>query len=38
MTSIKRLYENYSGYEVYPGHGDSTSIDFEKVNNPFIKL
>ena len=22
--------------EVYPGHGDSTTIEFEKRNNPFL--
>ena len=36
--SIKeKLYKLEDAYEVYPGHGPSTTIGFEKVNNPFFR-
>lgn len=37
--SIKtKLYILPDETKVYPGHGDTTSIEHEKVNNPFVKL
>jgi len=37
MKSIKeKLFTLDDSYKVYPGHGDPTTIGFEKVNNPFI--
>ncbi len=30
------LYSLPDNYTVYPGHGESTTIGFEKANNPFI--
>ncbi len=35
-VSIKKLIEEYKeGVEVFPGHGCSTTIGYERVNNPF---
>ena len=37
FSSIKdKLFSLPKETKVYPGHGDSTSIDFEKENNPFF--
>ncbi len=37
MTSISRLFELPDDVVVYPGHGESTRIGYERVNNPFVK-
>lgn len=38
ISSIKdKLMTLDEGYIVYPGHGPSTSIGFEKKNNPFLQ-
>ena len=38
MNSIKtRIYTLPAETEVFPGHGPSTTIDFEKQTNPFIR-
>ncbi|MCG8572954.1 MAG: MBL fold metallo-hydrolase [Spirochaetes bacterium] len=38
IDSIKRLFQLLGdiNYKIYPGHGPSTTLDFEKKNNPFI--
>lgn len=33
----EKLYQLDEDYEVYPGHGPSTTIGFEKMNNPFFR-
>lgn len=39
ITSIKdKLFVLNDELVVYPGHGNSTTIGFEKVNNPFPKI
>ncbi len=35
--SIKKLYALDGNYNVYPGHGQSTELDFERANNPYVK-
>ncbi|MDY0277339.1 MAG: MBL fold metallo-hydrolase [Acholeplasma sp.] len=35
--SIKKLYQLPDNIIVYPGHGNKTTIGFEKENNPFIR-
>lgn len=37
INSIKRVIEHVEkDYIIYPGHGPSTTVEFEKLNNPFI--
>lgn len=35
---IEKLYSLPNGVKVYSGHGPSTSIGYEKINNPFVNL
>ena len=36
-TSIRMLKKMENNLDIYPGHGDFTSLDNEKTNNPFFK-
>lgn len=36
-NSVKKLYTLPCETIVYPGHGESSTIGFEKQNNPFVK-
>lgn len=36
-NSVKRLYALPDETVVFPGHGESTSIGYEKKNNPFVR-
>lgn len=36
IKSIKRLFALDGDYVVYPGHGASTTLDFERKNNPYV--
>lgn len=36
-TSVKRIYCLSDDTKVYSGHGEPTSIGFEKKNNPFVR-
>lgn len=36
MTSVKKLFSLEGNYTVYPGHGESTTLDFERKNNPYV--
>ena len=35
--SLKRLAELSGDYDVYPGHGDSTTLSFERKMNPYLR-
>ncbi|MCH5164483.1 MAG: MBL fold metallo-hydrolase [Clostridiales bacterium] len=35
--SIKKLYDLSGNYNVYPGHGGLTDLEFERKNNPYVK-
>ncbi|MBQ8959830.1 MAG: MBL fold metallo-hydrolase [Ruminococcus sp.] len=37
MWSLARLYELEEDYIVLPGHGERTSLDYEKDNNPYFR-
>ncbi|MDE5593311.1 MAG: MBL fold metallo-hydrolase [Clostridiales bacterium] len=36
INSIKRLFALNGDYTVYPGHGPSTTLEFERKNNPYV--
>ena len=36
-VSLKRLADLPGDYEVYPGHGDSTRLSFERKMNPYMQ-
>ena len=36
MQSIKNLFALTGDFTVYPGHGKSTSLDFERKHNPYV--
>ena len=35
--SLRRLYELEGDYFVYPGHGDATTLERERKNNPYMR-
>ena len=37
IKSVKKLIERYPGKKVYCGHGEDTSTDYEKLNNPIAR-
>lgn len=37
LRSLKKLAELPGDYEVYPGHGDNTTLSFEREYNPYMK-
>lgn len=37
IASIRKIKEYDDSYTVYPGHGDKTTLGYEKNNNPFFK-
>ena len=34
MESLQKLKSLNENYKIYPGHGDNTTLDYEKANNP----
>lgn len=36
-NSVRRLYSSFSNINVYSGHGEKTTLEYEKNNNPFIR-
>ncbi len=38
MASLGRLYHMPGNFEVYPGHMDATTLDVERVNNPYLSM
>lgn len=36
-ASLKRLYNLKENYKVYSGHGDNSTLDYEKKYNPYLK-
>lgn len=37
MESVEKIKNLPKNYIIYPGHGNYTSLDFEKKNNPFFR-
>lgn len=37
VKSVKRLYALDGDYTVYCGHGEDTTLDYERKNNPFVR-
>ena len=36
LLSLQKLKSFVQNYTIYPGHGDATTLDNEKVNNPYL--
>ena len=36
-VSLKRMADLLGDYDVYPGHGDSTTLSFERKMNPYLR-
>lgn len=36
LKTLKRLYDIESDYDVYPGHGEKTTLSREKAYNPYV--
>ncbi len=37
MTSLKKLVSLEGDYKVFPGHGEATTISYEKKTNPYLR-
>ena len=37
-ASVQKLYAQNGDYTVYPGHGEPTTLDAERLYNPYIKM
>ena len=37
MESVQKVAELEGNYAVFPAHGDSTTLDYERNTNPFMK-
>ncbi len=37
ISSVKELFALEGDYFVYPGHGDGTTLDFERKYNPYVR-
>ncbi len=37
FLSLQKLKSLDQNHEIYPGHGDSTTLDDEKANNPYLR-
>lgn len=37
MESIKKISELHGDYVIYPGHGESTNLDYEREFNPYMR-
>lgn len=38
LKSLKRLFDLEGDYKVYPGHGEETTLNFERQNNRYFKI
>lgn len=38
LRSLKRLASLEGDFDVYPGHGDKTTLDYERKNNPYVSV
>ena len=37
MQSLQLLYDLDGDYKIYPGHNESTTLEYERRNNPYMK-
>lgn len=37
MQSLQTIYELDGDYKIYPGHNESTTLEYERRNNPYMK-
>lgn len=38
IDSLKKISSFQKNYKIYPGHGEETTLDYEKENNPLFKI
>lgn len=38
VKSLRKIFDLVGDYKVYPGHGASTTLDFERKNNPYAAI
>lgn len=38
QSSLKKLLSLSGDFEVYPGHGEKTSLEYERKNNPYVSV
>lgn len=38
MNSLNRIARLQGDFTVYPGHGEATSLDYERKNNPYVSV
>ena len=36
MYSLNKIYHLNGDYKVYPGHNESTTLDYERESNPYL--
>jgi glyoxylase-like metal-dependent hydrolase (beta-lactamase superfamily II) len=38
VESVKKLFAIPQSLAIYTGHGDDTTLDYERKNNPYVRL
>ncbi len=38
VKSLRKIFALPGDYEIFPGHGESTTLEFERKNNPYARI